>query len=49
MDQRKGTNVGHAGLSMEFLKVIPVTDTSKAEHSNTQQDLPGIGYILARN
>jgi hypothetical protein len=49
MDQPKGTGVGHAGLSMGFSKVIPVTDTSKAEHSNTQQDLPGIGYTLARN
>jgi hypothetical protein len=34
-DQPKGTEVGHAGLSMEYPKVIPETDTSKAEHSNT--------------
>jgi hypothetical protein len=48
-DQPKGTDVGHAGLSVGFLKVIPETDTSKAEHSNTQQGLPGFGYTLARN
>jgi hypothetical protein len=35
---------------MEFSKVIPKIDTSKAEHSNTQQDLPEFGvYFLARN
>jgi hypothetical protein len=48
-DQPKGTDVGHAGLSMGFSKVIPETDTSKAEHSNTQQGLPEFGYNLARN
>jgi hypothetical protein len=30
-------------------KVVPETDTSKAEHSNTQQGLLGFGYTLARN
>jgi hypothetical protein len=34
---------------MGFSKGIPETDTSKAEHSNTQQGLPGFGYTLARN
>jgi hypothetical protein len=34
---------------MEFSKFIPETDTSKAEHSNTQQGLPEFGYTLARN
>jgi hypothetical protein len=48
-DQPKGTVVGHAGLSVGFSKVKPETDTSKAEHSNTQQGLPGFGYTLARN
>jgi hypothetical protein len=32
-----------------FSKVKPETDTSKTEHSNTQQGLPGFGYTLARN
>jgi hypothetical protein len=49
MDQPKGTDVGHAELSMGFSKGIPETDTSKAEHSNTQQGLLGLGYTLARN
>jgi hypothetical protein len=49
MDQPRGIDVGHAGLSMGFSKVIPETDTSKAEHSNTQQGLPEFGYTLARN
>jgi hypothetical protein len=48
-DQPKGTDVGHAGLSMEFSKVIPETDTSKDEYSNTQQGLPEFGCTLARN
>jgi hypothetical protein len=48
-DQPKGTNVGHTGLSVGFSKVIPETDTSKAEYSNTQQDLPKFGYTLACN
>jgi hypothetical protein len=48
-DQPKEIEVGHAGLSIEFSKVIPETDTSKAEHSNTQQGLPEFGYTLARN
>jgi hypothetical protein len=48
-DQPKGTKVGHAGFSMEFSKGIPETYTSKAEHSNTQQDLSEFGYTLARN
>jgi hypothetical protein len=34
---------------MEFSKVIPETDISKAEHSNTQQGLPELGYTLAHN
>jgi hypothetical protein len=49
MDQPKGTDEGHAGLSRELSKVKPKIDTSKAEHSNTQQGLPGFGYTLARN
>jgi hypothetical protein len=49
MDQPNGTEVGHAGLSMEVSKVIPKIDTSKAEHSNTQQGLPEFGYTLAHN
>jgi hypothetical protein len=31
-------------------EVLPeVNQQSKAEYTNTQQDLPGIGYILAHN
>jgi hypothetical protein len=48
-DQPKGTDVGHTRLSVGFSKVIPETDIRKAEHSNTQQGLPGVGYTLARN
>jgi hypothetical protein len=48
-DQPKGMDVGHARLSMGFSKVIPEIDIGKAEYTNTQQDLPGIGYTLARN
>jgi hypothetical protein len=48
-DQPKGTDVGHTRLSVGFSKVIPETDIGKAEYSNTQQGLPGIGYTLARN
>jgi hypothetical protein len=47
-DQPKGIDVGHAGLSVGFSKGIPETDTSKTEHSNTQQGLPEFGYTLAR-
>jgi hypothetical protein len=36
-------------LSMGFSKVKPETDTSKAEHSNTQQGLPEFRYTLTRN
>jgi hypothetical protein len=36
-------------LSVGFSKVIPETDTSKAEYSNTQQGLPEFGYTFARN
>jgi hypothetical protein len=43
-DQPKGTDVGHMRLSVGFSKVIPETDISKAEYSNTQQGLPGAGY-----
>jgi hypothetical protein len=43
-DQPKGTEVGHAGLSVGFSKVIPANGTSKTEYSNTQQGLPEIGY-----
>jgi hypothetical protein len=49
MDQPCGTEIGHAELSVGFSKVIPENDTSKTEYTNTQQDLPGIGYTLARN
>jgi hypothetical protein len=49
MDQPCRIEVGHAELSMGFSKVIPEKDTSKAEYSNTQQGLPGVGYTLARN
>jgi hypothetical protein len=35
-DQPKGTDVAHAGLSVGLSKVVLETDTSKAEHSNTQ-------------
>jgi hypothetical protein len=48
-DQPKGTEVGYAGLSMKFSKVIPEIDTNKAKHSNTTQGLPEFGYTLARN
>jgi hypothetical protein len=44
MDQPNGIEVGHAGLSVGFSKVIPEKFTSKAEYTNTQQDLTGIGY-----
>jgi hypothetical protein len=43
-DQPKGTDVGHTRLSVGFSKVIPETDISKTEYSNTQQGLPGAGY-----
>jgi hypothetical protein len=43
-DQPKGTEVGHAGLSVGFSKVIPERFTSKSKYTNTQQGLPGIGY-----
>jgi hypothetical protein len=43
-DQPYGAEVGHAELSVGFLKVIPENDTSKTEYTNTQQGLPGIGY-----
>jgi hypothetical protein len=48
-DQPKGTEDGHAGLSVGFSKVIPANDTSKTEYSNTQQGFSEIGYTLARN
>jgi hypothetical protein len=48
-DQPCGTEVGHAELSVVFSKLIPKKDTSKTEYSNTQQGLPGVGYILAHN
>jgi hypothetical protein len=44
MDQPNGTEIGHAGPSVVFLKVIPEKLTSKTEYTNTQQDLTGIGY-----
>jgi hypothetical protein len=44
-DQPKGIEVGHAGLFMESSKVIPETNTSKAEHSNTQQGLLELGIL----
>jgi hypothetical protein len=43
-DQPNGTEVGHAGLSVGFSKVIPEKGASKTEYTNTQQNLPGIGY-----
>jgi hypothetical protein len=46
-DQPYGNEVGHAGLSMGFSKGIPETDTSKAEHSNTQQGLPRFGVYFS--
>jgi hypothetical protein len=49
MDQPKGTEVGHAGLSVGFSKIIPEKFTSETEYANTQQDLTGLGYTLARN
>jgi hypothetical protein len=49
MDQPCGTEVGHAELSVVFSKLRPEKDTSKTEYSNTQQGLPGVGYILAHN
>jgi hypothetical protein len=48
-DQPKGIEVGHAGLSVGFSKLIPEGFTSKTEYTNTQQGLPEIGYTLARN
>jgi hypothetical protein len=48
-DQPCGIEVGRAELSVVFLKLIPENDTSKTEYSNTQQGLPKIGYMLARN
>jgi hypothetical protein len=35
-DQPKGTEVGHAGLSVGFSKVIPERFISKTEYTNTQ-------------
>jgi hypothetical protein len=43
-----GTGPTPQTLFMESSKVIPETDTSKAEHSNTQQGLPEFVYILTR-
>jgi hypothetical protein len=45
MDQPKGTDVGHAGLSVGLSKAIPEKDTSKTEYSNTHQGLPGLGIL----
>jgi hypothetical protein len=49
MDQPNGTEVGHARLSVGFLKVIPEKFTSKTEYANTQQDLTGSWYTLPRS
>jgi hypothetical protein len=43
-NQPNGTEVGHAGLSMGFSRVIPEKQTSKTEYTNTQQDLTGSWY-----
>jgi hypothetical protein len=48
-DQSNGIEVGHAGLSVGFSKVIPEKFTSKTEYINTQQGLPGIRVYLAHN
>jgi hypothetical protein len=47
MDQPNGTEVGHRELSVGFSRVIPEKFTSKTEHTNTQQGLPGIGLYFA--
>jgi hypothetical protein len=39
MDQPNGIEVGHAGLSVRFSRVIPEKQTSKTKYTNTQQDL----------
>jgi hypothetical protein len=43
-DQPNGTEVGHAGLSVGFLRVIPEKFTSKTKYTTTQQDLTGLWY-----
>jgi hypothetical protein len=49
MDQPNGIEVGHAGLSVGFSKVIPEKFTNKTEYTNTQQGLPGIRVYFAHN
>jgi hypothetical protein len=44
-DQPNGTDVGHTMLSVGFSRVIPETNISMAEYSNTQQGLPGLGIL----
>jgi hypothetical protein len=49
MDQPNGTEVGHAGLSVGFSKVIPEKFANKTEYANTQQGLTGIRVYFAHN
>jgi hypothetical protein len=50
MDQPSGRAQGHDRERVGSSKALPEKHkTSKAEYTNTQQGLPGIGYTLARN
>jgi hypothetical protein len=48
-DQPGGTAKGQDALSAWFTAGIPESSSSKTEYTNTQQDLPGLGYTLALN
>jgi hypothetical protein len=48
-DQPNGTEVGHAGLSVGFSKVILEKFANKTKYINTQQGLPGIRVYFAHN
>ena len=48
-DQPGGKVHGQIRLAIISSKLVPGnSDTSKAEYTNTQQDLPVIGYTLVR-
>jgi hypothetical protein len=49
-DQSSGRAQGHDRERVGSSKALPEKyKTSKAEYTNTQQGLPGIGYTLAHN
>jgi hypothetical protein len=49
MDQPGGTAKGQDALSAWFSTGIPESSSSKTEYDDTQRDLTGFGYTLARN